>query len=222
MGRPELMNSVQPMAELGFAATVSAVKDSQKRLLAAVSGLSDDEVRAPSSLPGWSRGHVLTHVARSSDAVNRLVNGIVQGESVAMYPGGPDARAAAIEEGAGRPLALIAGDLEFAGSRLIVALEALTESQWGATVAWRRPVTAAFLPELRWRELEIHHLDLNIGYRVNDWPADFVQACLATELPLLEERAPGVVPPKIGDAELLAWLIGRSTDPALPDLPAWL
>jgi hypothetical protein len=27
-------------------------------------GLSDDDTRAPSELPGWSRGHTLSHIAR--------------------------------------------------------------------------------------------------------------------------------------------------------------
>ncbi len=210
------------MAELGFAETLEAVQESQERLLGALALLTDDDVRARSRLPGWSRGHVLTHLARNADATHRLVGGVTRGLIVPIYPGGPEARAAAIEEGAGRPLSLIAADLEFAGSRLLAALAALTTNELLVQVAWRRLVPASFLPHLRWRELEVHHVDLNLGYEASDWSADFVQACLATELPLLAERAPGITLPAVSDAALLAWLIGRSNDVSLPELPAWL
>ena len=39
------------------------------RYLEALTELSDDDVRAPSLLPGWTRGHVITHVARNADAL---------------------------------------------------------------------------------------------------------------------------------------------------------
>ena len=38
------------------------------RLLATATALSDAQVREPSSLPGWTRGHVLTHIARVGHA----------------------------------------------------------------------------------------------------------------------------------------------------------
>ena len=37
------------------------------RPCAAVRGLTDDAARAPSRLPGWTRGHVLTHLARNAE-----------------------------------------------------------------------------------------------------------------------------------------------------------
>lgn len=39
--------------------------------------VTDDQWRGgPSRLPGWSRGHVATHLARNADAFTRLVNGV--------------------------------------------------------------------------------------------------------------------------------------------------
>ena len=52
------------------------------RLLDSAHTLSDAEVRAPSGLPGWSRGHVLTHIARNADSLINLLtwaaSGVVQ------------------------------------------------------------------------------------------------------------------------------------------------
>ena len=38
-----------------------------------IEGLTDDQAREPSLLPGWSRGHVLTHLARNADAMVNLL-----------------------------------------------------------------------------------------------------------------------------------------------------
>ena len=42
-------------------------------------------------------------------------------------------------------------------------VEQVTRSQARVEAPWRTPVTARELPILRWRELEIHHVDLATG-----------------------------------------------------------
>ena len=44
------------------------VADANERFLDAIEGLTDDQVLRPSLLPGWTVGHVLTHVARNADS----------------------------------------------------------------------------------------------------------------------------------------------------------
>lgn len=72
----------------------------------------------------------------------------------------------------------------------------------------------------RWREIEIHRLDLDLGYRPSDWSPDFVEFHLARELPRLSERAPDISVPELPAAQLLAWLVGRGGH-GLPQLPSW-
>jgi hypothetical protein len=48
-------------------ATPAQITTATGRLLRTASRLSDADVRAPSLLPGGSRGHVLTHLARNAD-----------------------------------------------------------------------------------------------------------------------------------------------------------
>jgi maleylpyruvate isomerase len=74
-------------------------------LIRAVDSLSDADVRAPSPLPGWTRGHVLTDLARNGEGSTRLLGRARTGESSNEYES-VAARAAAIEEDAGRPAAL--------------------------------------------------------------------------------------------------------------------
>jgi hypothetical protein len=44
-----------------------------EHLLDTAAGFSDANVRGPSLLPGWSRGHVLTHLARNADDGRNLL-----------------------------------------------------------------------------------------------------------------------------------------------------
>lgn len=206
---------------LTYLERVEAVRRSQDRLDASIGKLTEEEARGDSLLPGWTRGHVITHLARNADACRRMALGVVSGEPQEMYPGGQDARNSAIDEGADRPIALLAGDSQFSGARLLEVLPEIGPELLETPIRWRRPVTADLLPTLRWREIEIHYVDLGVGYMTNDWSDKFVSDTLEAELPRLADRAPGVAAPDLPPAELLAWLIGRSTSPNLPELPAW-
>lgn len=205
----------------GHGEVLSQLEQAHARLEATLAGLTDEQARAASRLPGWSRGHVVTHLCRNADALRRLALGVLSGEPAVMYPGGPEARNAAIEEGAGRPATLLTADHGFAGSRLLDDLRRLTPDLLGAPVAWRRPITARDLPTLRWREVEIHHLDLDLGYTAGDWPPQFVEATLSTELAALSASGVEVQVPDLPDHEVLAWLVGRPTRAGLPALPSW-
>jgi len=194
---------------------------SHARLAGTLAVLTDDQARGPSKLPGWSRGHVATHLCRNADAIHRLALGVLSGVPAEMYPGGQDARNAAIEDGADRPAGLLAADHDFAGSRALATLALLTEDVLDVPVKWRRPIVARELPVLRWREVEIHHLDLDLGYTAADWPPQFVAATLATELPSLRKAVGDIAVPDLPDHEVLAWLLGRPTRPDLPAIPSW-
>lgn len=206
---------------LPYAEVLAEIERSQARVESAVADMSDGQARDDSVLPGWSRGHVVTHLARNADALNRFAVGVLSGTQAEMYPGGREARGAAIEEGADRPVELLAADLRFAGRRMIESLRQIGPDQLDTPVLWRKPVTARDVPVLRWCELEIHHLDLGIGYTVADWPDAFVDSILARDLPHLAEAAPDVALPDLPRSELLAWLVGRPTRDGLPELPPW-
>ena len=87
------------------------------RLLDTLAGLTDAQARQPSSLPGWSRGHLITHVARNADGMCNLLHWARTGEPRPMYRE-PDGRAADIEAGSGRPAAELARDVADSRSSL--------------------------------------------------------------------------------------------------------
>src|SRR4051812_30444760 len=50
-----------------------------------VDGLTAEELAEPSLLPGWSRGHVIAHLALNGVAMARVVDGVARGQTPAMY-----------------------------------------------------------------------------------------------------------------------------------------
>jgi hypothetical protein len=72
--------------------------------------------------------------------------------------------------------------------------------------------------------VEIHHVDLGLAYRIEDWPDAYVEAELARALPSLEARLPAGATVDVHSLDrrrLLAWIVGRRVDPSLPVLISW-
>ncbi len=195
---------------------VLACAAAQRALADDVMALTNDQVHHPSLLPGWSVGHVLTHLSRNADGFVRMIDGARRGEVAEMYPNGREGRAADIEAGAGRRAAHIIADLTSAMARLDDAFERCPELGWsagGLTVAGE--IRIVDMPARRRTEVEIHRMDLGLGYTVADWPDDFVRAELDRLKGLWASRQP------MGLAELpraaltltpnerLGWLAGR-------------
>lgn len=158
---------------------LAGIQESTDRLLAAASRLTDAQAAAPSRLPGWTRGHVLTHLARNADGLRNLLHWARTGTKTPMYPS-EAARDAAIEAGAGRSAAELTADLRHSAARFAEAAGLLPEAAWAAAVERRgEDFPARRILRLRLSELEFHHVDLGTGYQPDEWPAVFV----ATELP---------------------------------------
>jgi maleylpyruvate isomerase len=157
-------------------ADLNAVRDATRRVLRSIDALSDEQVREPSRLPGWNRAEVLTHLARNADGIRAMVEGAARGEVAAMYPGGVEQRAAGIAAGRDEPAAMLRIDLRRASDNLAESWTQLTDDAWDRVGMAARERTMRELPWVRWREVEVHHVDLNVGYETSDWPVGFVNA----------------------------------------------
>jgi maleylpyruvate isomerase len=202
------------------------MQDSHRRLRDTLAGLTEAGARRPSLLPAWTVGHVLTHLARNADSHVRMLEGARRGEVADQYAGGNEQRAADIEAGAGRRADELVADVVGTAGRLEEAWAATPEEVWrtgrGRVVGGIWPV--AELPFRRWREVEIHHVDLGLSYGVEDWPDAYVDAELARALPSLDARLPAGASVEVGSLDrrrLLAWVVGRSVEPSLPVLTPW-
>jgi maleylpyruvate isomerase len=98
-------------------------------LVRAIAGLPDAAVRAPSPLPGWTRGHVLTHLARNAEGGARLLGWARTGVPSYEYES-VEARAAAIEQGAGRPAAVLIADVQRSAEEFSAAADGMPVTAW--------------------------------------------------------------------------------------------
>lgn len=221
-------------------AAMTPIAESTDRFTAAVRGLREDQVGGQSLVPPWTRGHVVTHVARAADSLCRLLRWAHTGVETPQYPS-MAARAAEIEAGAARPVAELVEDLTRSAADFERAVRSLPDAAWTAQV---RPRTGELrtpqsLVPMRLRELEVHHVDLDVGYTFADmpveaarWIVDDVVAALArretgvpalrieaTDADVVHELGPrppattsaGSVPVVAGTlADVLGWLTGRT------------
>ncbi|MGV9357011.1 maleylpyruvate isomerase family mycothiol-dependent enzyme [Streptomyces misionensis] len=235
------------MRDLG---TLSPITASTNRFIATVASLTDAQVRDGTLIPPWTRGHVITHVARATDSLCRLLTWARTGVETPQYAS-MDARAAEIEAGAGRSVADLVADVRSTADRFETAVRALPPEAWRTEVRMRtgEPRTPTALISTRLRELEIHHADLNAGYGFSDIPADaarwiiddIVEALTrrpetpplrleATDTGLVHVLGTGGPTVTGRQADILAWLSGRSSGTRLtasgadkvPAAPFWI
>jgi maleylpyruvate isomerase len=205
---------------------IDGVKAAHVELVADLDGLDDAAVRRASLLPHWSRGHVLTHLARNADSHTAMFLAAQQGVIAPQYPGGPEQRAGDIEAGADRSAAELVVDVVTAIATLQAAWDLTSDEVWAHGRGQTAAVGDVGLDELvfrRWRETEVHHNDLGIGFTWARWPAAYVDEDLrrATDRYVekegeLPEAALALVP-----AERLAWLLGRHWPDGLHEAPPW-
>src|SRR5215467_5296875 len=100
----------QPPGPHSVDLTIERIAEAHSRLIESASALSDDQLREPSLLPGWSRGHVLAHVARNADGLANLLTWARTGIETPQYSSW-EARDAQIDEGSGQPADEICADL---------------------------------------------------------------------------------------------------------------
>lgn len=220
------------------AAALSEVGRATDRFLASAGRIDDNGVGEPSLLPGWTRGHVITHVARNADGLVNLLSWARTGIETMPYAS-REARDADIENGAGRPVSEQLADVRDSAARFAAAAAEVPADRWDVIVRWNpeteRPARAVLSARLR--EVEIHHVDLDLDYTPAHWHEDFSGRVLdgATRAMTAAGDAPavrlhavdtdrswhlggaGADSPVVDgpQAALLGWLIGRSTGDGL-------
>ncbi len=195
---------------------IAGATEAHARLVESVSGLSDDDMRKASLLPGWTIGHVLAHVARNADSHVRMLDAGVRGDVADQYEGGAAGRQAEIERDALADAAWLIADLRRANRSLEQRWSTMSVAGWageGRSLIGQVPLSD--LPFRRWRETEVHHVDLALAYVPESWPGVYVRLELARlERQWAARRPMGLT--RLPDAALaapptrrLAWLLGR-------------
>src|SRR5437867_2511529 len=113
------------MAAADIAVRIDVIEESTQHLLRTIPGLTDEQARGDSLLPGWTRGHVLTHIARNADALINLTVWARTGVRTPMYPS-REVRAATIDAQSGRPPEELIADIGESHERFIEAVRAMS------------------------------------------------------------------------------------------------
>lgn len=229
---------------------IGDLADETDKLCTSIERLWDSQAqRHGSRLPGWSRAHVLVHLARNADGIRNLLLSARTGTRLRMYAS-PETRIADIDAGVTRPAEVIAADALESSTRFLVEARAMPPQAWGEKVVFSsgRPdppvVVARRLLEMRLQEVSLHHVDLDVGYEFDDVPERllleflqrFVEHRRRQGVRLAIQVSGSDHPSIVGDpaspvvggdpAALVAWLAGRSqhgvqSDEPLPELPSF-
>ncbi len=220
-----------------------------QRLTRSVDTLQGEGWAAPSLLPGWSRAHVVAHLALNGEALGEVLAGVIEGEPVPMYES-QERRDTDIEELAAAEPAELRERLLASLTRFLETVQAVPEDAWAGRFE-RTPggpeLPLDAVPLMRVRELEIHHVDLRVGYSPDDWPIDFAEVVVNGMVKRLDPEPAFRIAPldtrrtwDVGAADddspvvtgrvarLAWWLTGRppgehvhNSRGELPVIPAW-
>jgi maleylpyruvate isomerase len=207
----------------GIDARIAMVDEATGELLMALAGAGwagVDPGRA-TLCPGWTAGHVLTHLARNADGLRRSAEGAQRGEDVPMYDSA-EARDRDIAAGAGRSLLDLVADVTGSARALSVTWAEMDEAAWARQMPHHRlgpvPMTAA--PMMRLGEVLIHHIDLAGPYGPADWPAAFVAGLLSDAGDELAGRLPDGITAEVRATDTGAvWTAGPVAPGAGDDRP---
>ncbi|MDL5156166.1 maleylpyruvate isomerase family mycothiol-dependent enzyme [Actinomycetospora termitidis] len=132
--------------------------------MATIASLADDELGRPTRCEGWTRAHVVAHLAQEAD----VLTGLVTGEAAA-----PADLEQAVDGATARQLAV---RLEQAERRLAAALEGLPHGARTETVTTpcAGELSVYALPALRTAELIVHHHDLDTTWQWHEAGTDAI------------------------------------------------
>lgn len=141
----------------------------------ALDSLDDTALAQPTALAGWTRAHVVAHVAANAEALVNLATWARTGVETPMYAS-PEQRGSDIERGALKPAAELREWFSDSAAGLDTALGALDGESWTRLVrtAQGRTVPATEVPWMRTREVMVHAVDLDGGVGFEDLPTGFL------------------------------------------------
>lgn len=215
----EYVPSVVPLDRLAGCAAA------HQRLLDVAGRLDDTSVRRPSGLPGWTVGQLLTHLARNADSHTGMIEAAKAGDARAQYPGGARQRNDGIDAGRDRSAAAVVDDLRAALRRLERAWDGVGIGTWrhglGRTDTYPF-TTLSDLVFLRWREVEIHLVDLGLadlgGPRWEDLSPAYVEAEWVWTLRWLPPRVPPEVTVVLAPGDRTSSAVGRGEHRVIVDV----
>jgi maleylpyruvate isomerase len=170
------------MAPMADAQLLELLDSGTRALVRTVDAMTDEQWAEPSLLPGWSRAHVVAHLALNAEALSGAIEGVHEGRSVPMYAS-DEVRDGDIDElAAAGPSAI--RDRFYASSTVLGEWVEELADNLADEVVERTPGGRSFpagdVATMRTREVLIHHADLGLDHTAADWPPAFAALVLST------------------------------------------
>ena len=196
-----------------------------QRLLGDTIAISESDWLGPTALPGWTRAHVATHLARNADVLRRYLARLSSMPELER-----DDIVQDLEAGSRRTPLEIQIDLDTSSGLLNDAFDKVSPETWATPLRGGLDgLTASDLPTLRLNEVVLHHVDLDCGFVFSDIDPRVAELLLAWNLyrrvdlvagpgiavttstghVLRAGSGPCVAEVTGTDANLLGWLTGR-------------
>jgi maleylpyruvate isomerase len=191
-----------------LASDISRMRRESNMMMATVTSLADDELRKPTKCEGWTRAHVIAHLARDADAMTNLATWAVTGQETPAYES-REQRDADIHATAERPAAELTAALEHANARLLEAFQTLKDGIRVETLPtlFSGEINALSLPARRTTELIVHHDDLNTTWEWHEADPDAILDAIEVCVLRLQANpdSPGL---RIIAGEGEGWIVG--------------
>lgn len=216
-----MTDSATPVpASFDAPALLAQISEATGHLLTSAAELTDEELRGPSLCEGWTRGHVLAHLARNADGHANMLNTAASGKVTPMYES-DEKRNADIEAGSSLSGAELLADLRESAGRYAEAYAAADAAKaWGAPVyrtPGADPMAAFQTVGKRLAEILIHHVDLDADFTPAHWSDSFTDTTFADALARFADRED--FPPLRLDVEEEDVVYGLRSEPGDPQVP---
>jgi len=174
--------------------------------LATASSLSDEELAAPSLCEGWTRAHVIAHVASSGRALVGLIDWATSGKERPLYAS-PEARFEAIAAIAALPREELLAEVRDSAATFADEAQRLTGELAAPEVKVAgRELPATSIVALRIAEMVVHHHDLETAWTIEEAdPDSLLNALEAVVRAMRAKGAPGMT---LVTEERDEWVIG--------------
>src|SRR5260221_641413 len=159
---------------------VGLVKDAHDRERRLVDALTEEQIRVPSPLPGWTRAHLLAVRLAFLHAALRQIDYGLADKTTAFHRAGPDPRQAdrdgrdaEVAANVDRPARELVRDVQDATLVVDRAWSRLGPGDWERPARYRGRGTLLDVLHACWRESEVHVVDYELGPRPADWSPEF-------------------------------------------------
>lgn len=166
-----------------------------QRLLFTLERFDENTAPGPSLVPDRTRAHVVAHLAAHAESSTRMLRGLQRDEAIPQYAGGASGRRKAVEELVGLDPKELVDEYRRTSEDLFAVWQEMPDDRWERSVqTLGGPTPANETAWIRWHELEVGHVDLDLGFGPDDWPAAYVITALSRLLARLPARGKATPP----------------------------